>query len=125
MLSVQVSSSVAPFSGASPLEFSWYALPVFLCYCFPLKLFAVFSVFCLRTSKLIFIHMFHNLLFLTNVTQLSFLSVTPVYLNLKNVPEISLDALITDYVANCIKELLCRGRVLCILCVFQGIFFFT
>lgn len=45
MLSVQVSSSVAPFSGTSPLEFAWYASPVFLCYCFPLKLSTVF--FCL------------------------------------------------------------------------------
>lgn len=36
---------------------------------------------------------------------------TPAYVNLKNVAEMSLDALITKYVANCIKELLCKGRV--------------
>lgn len=54
---------------------------------------------------------------------------TPAYVNLKNVAEMSLDALITKYVANCIKELLCKGGVawvMCILCIFQGIhYFFT
>lgn len=86
-----------------------------------------FSVFCLRTFKLIFIPMFLSLLFLTNVTQLSFLLMTPAYLNLKNVAEISLNTLITEYVANCIKELVCKDGVvwvMCVLCIFQGIFWF-